>query len=272
MTDDGSFQVITVRETQTVRGVVAAQQARGSTAQALGDLVTGAVLVRETMSPSLRVQGILKRRDKRGYLLGDSHPSGATRGLVGGKLDDTFEMKDAMLQMVRTLQDGRTQQGVVAVPDGGSVSDGLMAYMQESEQITTMTVVGTRFDGDQVTVSGGYLVQLLPGAERGPLAIMTERLEDFRNIDTLLSAPDFAPKSLTEELLYGMPYTPLEESSFDYKCWCSRTSMMGALASLRRADIQEMVDDGEVLEISCDYCGREYRVPPAELRGLLEQN
>jgi molecular chaperone Hsp33 len=181
-------------------------------------------------------------------------------------------MKDALLQMVRTLQDGRVQQGVVAVPDGGDVSSGLMTYMQESEQITTMIVVGTLFEAEQVAVSGGYLIQLLPGAHKGPLAIMTERLEDFRNIDPLLRSDTFSPKALADELLWGFPYTELEHSSFDYRCWCSRTSMLSALASLQKAQIQELVEDGQVLEISCDYCRRDYRVPPAELQGLLDPN
>ncbi len=273
MTDDGSFRVITVRATETVRGVLQRQNAKGSTAKHLADLTTGSVMIRETMSPSLRVQGILKRQDKAGYLLGDSHPSGNTRGLIGGKVGANFTIRGAMLQVVRTLQDGHTQQGVVAVPDDSDISKGLMAYMQDSEQITTMIVVSTLFDdAGEVSVAGGYLVQLLPGAEQAMLAIMTERLEDFRNIDGLLGAPDFTPQGLTKELLYGMPHTELGESNFQYGCWCSRTSMMGALASLNRTEIQSMVDDGEVLEISCDYCARDYRVTPVELRGLLQTN
>lgn len=282
MTDDGAFRIVTLRATQTVSGVLAAQAARGSTARHLGDLVAGSVLVRETMSPQMRVQGILKRRDQAGYLLGDSHPSGKTRGLVSGQVaENGFEMKNALLQMVRTLQDGRMQQGVVAVPDHAGVSEGLMAYMQESEQITTMIVVGTLFEDDlpeegdaapKVKVCGGYLIQLLPGVGRGPLAIMTERLEDFRNIDPMLLSESFSPKALADELLWGMPYTELEQSSFDYDCWCSRASMLGALAGLAREEVQELVSGGQVLEISCDYCHREFRVTPAELQGLLESN
>jgi molecular chaperone Hsp33 len=282
MTDDGAFRIVTLRATQTVAGVITAQGARGNTARHLGDLVAGSVLVRETMSPGLRVQGILKRRDQPGYLLGDSHPSGKTRGLASGQAaEGSFEMKNALLQMVRTLQDGRIQQGVVAVPDDASVSAGLMAYMQESEQITTMIVVGTLFEdglteeGDatpKVKVCGGYLIQLLPGVGRGPLAIMTERLEDFRNIDPMLLAEGFTPKALADELLWGMPYTELEQSSFDYDCWCSRASMLGALASLNRDEVSELVTAGQVLEISCDYCHRDFNVTPAELQGLLESN
>ena len=226
------------------------------------------------MSPSLRVQGILKRQDRKGYLLGDSHPNGNTRGLIGGhQVKEGFELHDAMLQVMRTLQDGRVQQGVVSVPEGTNVSRGLMAYMQESEQITTMIVVDTLFQDDgQLVASGGYLVQLLPGADRAPLAIMTERLEDFKSVESFLRDPAFDPKALMAELLWGMPYTELDSSSFSYGCWCSRSSMLGALSSLNRDEVQSMVDDGEVLEISCDYCQRQYRVTPVELHGLLEHN
>ena len=273
MTDDGSFRVVTLRATQTVAGVLKSQRVDPATARHLGDLVIGSVLIRETMSPALRVQGLLKREGRAGYLLGDSHPSGRARGLAAIQRESgPFEMQGAVLQMMRTLQDGRVQQGVVAVPDGADVSRALMTYMQESEQITTMIVVCTQLNGDEVTAAGGYLLQLLPKAERGPLAVMAERLDDFRDIDKLVASTDFTPGALCSELLWGMPYTPLEESEFAYGCWCSRTSMLGAVASLGRGDIQEMVDAGEVLDIQCDYCGENYRLPPNELVGLLDDN
>ena len=273
MTNDGSFRVITLRATQTVAGVLQSQRVDPTTARHLGDLVIGSVLIRETMSPALRVQGILKREGQSGYLLGDSHPSGKARGLAAMHQDAApFEMRGAILQMMRTLQDGRVQQGVVAVPDGTDVSRALMTYMQESEQITTMIVVSTQLDGEQVTAAGGYLVQLLPKAERGPLAVMAERLEDFRDINKLVANTEFTPAALCSELLWGMPYTPLEESEFAYGCWCSRTSMLSAIASLGRSEIQQLVDAGDVLDVQCDYCGTNYRLPPNELVGLLDEN
>lgn len=272
MTDDASFRVITVDSSATVQGVLEMQGATGNTAKHLADLVTGAVLVRETMSPSLRVQGILKRQNVSGYLLADSHPSGDTRGLVSANAEaPEFEMQGAMLQMMRSMQNGQVQQGVVSVPDNSNVSTALMTYMQESEQITTMIAVSSLLDGDQVR-AGGYLVQLLPGAERGALAIMTERLEDFRNVDHLVGKADFSPTELLSELLYGMPFTQLGDTGFRAGCWCSHSSMLSALASLGRDEIQSMVDDGEVLEINCDYCQTEYRVAPPELTGLLDSN
>ncbi|HVU04686.1 MAG TPA: Hsp33 family molecular chaperone HslO [Polyangiaceae bacterium] len=269
MTDDGTFRVVTADTTRTVRGALAAQGVKGATARHFGDLITGVVLLRLTMAPQLRVQGILRGKGSTGTLVADSHPTGKTRGLVSESQGPLELGPGSLLRLMRTLHDGRLQQGVVEVPDGG-INEALMEYMQVSEQVTTMIAVGTIFDGDEVVSAGGYLVQLLPGAKRGPLMVMTERLEEFRSIDDRLAKRDFSPASLMEELLYAMPFTPLGETDVHFECWCSRLSVMSALSTLPRGEIESLISIGEVLEIRCDYCTTEYRVAPAELRGLLD--
>lgn len=273
MTDDGAFRVITARTTETVRGVLSAQGARGPTARYFGDLLTGVVLLRLTMAPQLRVQGILRGTGASGTIVADSHPTGRTRGLVSHRSGaEGLEVgPGSMLRLMRTLHDGRLQQGIVEVPDGG-ISEALMRYMQVSEQVITMVSVGTVFDDTGVVSAGGYLVQLLPEAMRGPLFVMTERLEEFTSIDERLRSPDFTPAWLMGELLHRMPFTPLGTTDVRCECWCSHVSVMAALGTLPRFEVQSMIDDGQVLEIRCDYCNREYRVSPVELRGLVETN
>jgi molecular chaperone Hsp33 len=272
MTDDGAFRVITASTTHTVRGAIRAQRAHGQTARTFGDLITGAILFRETMAPDLRVQGILRGAQNSGSLVADSHPSGQTRGLVQMKAGNAELMLEpgAVIQMMRTLPGGRINQGVVEVPPDGGVSRALMAYMQVSEQVVSMVAVATLLEGDEVRAAGGYMVQLLPEVGRGPLAIMTERLRDYESIDAQLREPEFSPAWLLEQLLYGMPFTQLDENQIDYGCWCDELRVMSALATLGRADIEHLLSTNEVLEISCEYCRREYRIPPARLRGLLE--
>jgi len=273
MTDDGAFRVITARTTHTVRGVLEAQAATGKTARCFADLLTGVVLLRLTMAPQLRVQGILRDRSAGGAIVADSHPTGCTRGLVSqpSGSEPVSLGPGSILRLMRTLHDGRLQQGIVEVPEGG-ISEALMTYMQVSEQVITMVSVGTIFDNGHVVSAGGYLVQLLPEAMRGPLFVMTERLEEFTSIDDRLRNPDFSPVSLMGELLHRMPFTPLGTTDVRCECWCSQVSVMAALGMLPRAEVQSMINDGQTLEIRCDYCNREYRVAPAELRGLVETN
>ncbi|HTA92051.1 MAG TPA: Hsp33 family molecular chaperone HslO [Polyangiaceae bacterium] len=273
ITDDGAFRVITARTTHTVRGAIEAQNAGGETARHFGDLLTASILFRETMAPNLRVQGILKG-SAGGSVIADSHPSGQTRGLIQLKGEATeIELgSGSVLQLMRTLTNGRINQGVVEVPQQGGITQALMAYMQSSEQVFSMLAVGTLFDGDRVVSAGGYMVQLLPEVGRGPLMIMTERLRDFEAIDPQLANPLFTPTWLLDELLYGMPFTRLEESPVSFGCWCDELRVVSALASLSRADLEHLLSTNEVLEIACEYCKRDFHIAPARLRGLLEQS
>ena len=274
ITDDGAFRVITARTTETVRGAIEAQGVTGATARHFGDLLTGSILFRETMAPNLRVQGILKGSSGSGSLIADSHPSGQTRGLVqlkGGAREIDLG-HGAVLQLMRTLSSGRINQGVVEVPKDGGISHSFMSYMQASEQVISMLAVGTLFEGDRVQSAGGYIVQLLPEVGRGPLMVMTERLRDFESIDAQLGESSFTPSWLLDELLYGMPFTRLEESSVRFECWCDELRVVSALASLSRDDLEHLLSTNEVLEIACEYCKRDFRIAPARLRGLLEQS
>lgn len=274
MTDDGAFRVIVARSTETVRGICQAQNANGNTARTLGNLLTATALFRETMSPNLRVQGILRGADGKGTLVADSAPEGKTRGLVQARPanGDSLRPEGALLQMMRTLHNGSVNQGVVRVASGGTVSDAMMAYMKESEQVDTMLAVSTILGDDgRVVAAGGYMVQLLPEVGRGPLAIMAERLEDFRTIDHLLTG-EFTPEWLRDELLYGMPFTELDTTELSFECWCSENRLLGALATLPKHEIQSMLDDGKPLEITCDYCLKDYTIQPVRLRGLVGQN
>lgn len=273
MTDDGAFRVITARTSETVRGTMTAQGADGNMARTLGELVTGAILYRETMAPQLRVQAVLKGSGGSGSLVADSHPSGRTRGLVQLKPGRELELeKGAVIQMMRTMASGRIAQGLVELPVGGGISQALMSYMQTSEQVVSMVAVSTVVSDAGVVAAGGYMVQLLPEVGRGPLMLMTERLREFENIDALVGEPSFSPTTLLEELLYGMPYTRLEESPVSFECWCDELRVVAAIASLSKADLEHLLSDGEVLEIACEYCKREYRIPPARLRGLLDRS
>jgi molecular chaperone Hsp33 len=273
MTDDGAFRVITARTTETVRGATVAQGAAGTTARMFGELLTGAILYRETMAPQLRVQGVLRGSRGTGSLVADSHPSGRTRGLVQVEQGREIDLGEgAVIQMMRTMPGGRINRGIVGVPDGGGISQAIMEYMQTSEQVVSTIAVATVLDDTGIAAAGGYMVQLLPEVGRGPLMVMTERLREFESIESRVLASSFSPEGLLDELLYGMPFTRLEESNVGFDCWCDELRVVSALATLSRGDIQNLLSDGEVLEIDCAYCKREFRIAPARLQGLLEQS
>jgi molecular chaperone Hsp33 len=273
ITDDGAFRVIAADTTATVRGALAAQNVEGpELVRAFADLLTGAVLVRESMSPDNRLQAILQGDDPRSRMIADTHPSGATRGLVQMPADmRTMPLGESgMLKIARTLYNGQLHQGVVRVPPTTpTISGAFMAYMQESEQVVTVIAVGSHFAGGEVVAAGGYVVQLLPGVEEGPLMLMTERLKDFEDIVPLLARGAASPEALLAETLYGMPYTKVGERTVHFGCNCSPDRLAVSLASLPRADIESLIAGGKALEIQCDYCHTNYEFSLDRLRSLL---
>jgi len=273
VTDDGAFRVIAVRTTDTVRRMLATQSLWGAEAVHLADLVTGTILVRETMAPTHRVQGLLRSADGTCLWVGDSHPDGGARGLLTRKdKNAAAPTKGGTLEMVRTLHNGELHRGVVEVPVGGTMSQALMVYLQESEQVVSMLAIACVLGDDHVVAAGGYVVQLLPEVGRGPLAIMAERLRDFENIGPVLAKLDAATSPLMDEILYGMPFTLLEECPLAWRCRCSAERVLATLATLPRTDLIELSADDKPIELSCDFCCSKYAVSPAELRALLAES
>src|SRR5690606_35720355 len=162
----------------------------------------------------------------------------------------------------------------VGIPSA-SLDSAFMTYFDQSEQILTMIGLGVaNGEGGQVEAAGGYLVQLLPEAKesKGPLAVLTERFEDYRDMPAVLRELGADPRALMERIFEGMPFTWLADSTIHFGCTCSQERILSSLATLDRAEIESLMADGEPLEMSCDYCGREYHVELATLRGLLSSS
>jgi len=272
LTDDDTVRVMVAVTSRTVRGAIEAQRARGETARHFADLLTGAVLVRETMAPQYRVQAVLKGARGRGTLVADAHPDGLTRGLVQVSDDERLTLGAGGSLLMMRGGANRMYRSVTEPPDGGSVAEALMVYLQTSEQIISVTAVGATTRDDSIEHAGGYLVQLLPGAARGPLMVMTERLAAMPPIGELLASVGGDADALLAELLYLMPHTKLGDSDVRHGCLCDVNAVLASLGTLPREEIVELMKGDEVLELSCDYCRTEYAIPTTRLEGLLARS
>lgn len=275
VTEDLAFRVITVRTTDTVRAAAQKQGATPEAAEQLAALITGAILVRTTMAPQLRVQAILHGAAHSGQLVADAHPDGWSRGLVKVRppARSIALGSDSVLKVMRSMPNGQLHQGMVDVPAEQGIPAGIMSYMQHSEQVICVAGIGCARDGDEIVEAGGYLLQLLPEASDAPLAVMTERLaHDFADLPGFLAHHQGSAEDLLEEILYAMPHQRVEDGPLRFDCNCSPVRVLTSLATLPRSDIEQFITEGEALHLTCDYCRAEYAVEPEQLRGLLESS
>lgn len=61
-----------------------------------------------------------------------------------------------------------------------------------------------------------------------------------------------------------------EESPIRFACNCSKERVSKALISIGKKELQEMIEDGEDIEVNCHFCGKSYSFTPKELRALKE--
>jgi molecular chaperone Hsp33 len=262
MTADGGIRVIAARTTATTAAAARAQGLDGDAAKQLAELITGAVLLREAMSPGHRVQLILRDADG-ASVVADSHPDGMNRGVVSAGPEQSDD-SGPLLTVCRTLATGALHQGIVSLTENGDISDALMRYMQSSEQIVTSITVGA-WTGEGVSMSGGYLVQLLPNAHADVLRQVTEGLESLDSAAVLL-APD-GVEGMVDAVCGEVEYTVLGTGPLRFGCNCSRERFVTGIDSLADADIAEIQDAGQPLEVRCEACGQTYEILPTELRG-----
>ncbi len=275
MTNDGSFRVIAIRTTDTVREALQKQETLyPHDAEVFTELLTGAVLVRQTMAPQHRVQIILKEDKASSHqMVADSFPEGLTRGVVQGiDVDNRFSHgSHNLLQVMRVLFNNELQQGIVHTPEMGGVSQALTDYMLQSEQVASAIDVATFLDANNNVVSaGGFIVQMLPEANQDTINAMLQRLEKRQPLFTVISQEGMSPKEILADLMGDLEYTLLGDEPVFYGCTCSEIKLVSAMATLGHDEIQRIISDGEVMDVKCDYCKTNYAIGPEQLKPLLE--
>ncbi len=275
MTNDGSFRVIAIRTTDTVREALQKQETLyPHDAEVFTELLTGAVLVRQTMAPQHRVQIILKEdKASSNQMVADSFPEGLTRGVVQGiDVDNRFSHgSHNLLQVMRVLFNNELQQGIVHTPEMGGVSQALTDYMLQSEQVASAIDVATFLDANNNVVSaGGFIVQMLPEANQDTINAMLQRLEKRQPLFTVISQEGMSPKEILADLMGDLEYTLLGDEPVFYGCTCSEIKLVSAMATLGHDEIQRIISDGEVMDVKCDYCKTNYAIGPEQLKPLLE--
>ena len=57
-----------------------------------------------------------------------------------------------------------------------------------------------------------------------------------------------------------------------FYCNCSKERVEQAVVSIGRKEIQEMIDDGEDIEVKCHFCNTAYRYTVDELKNIIKRS
>lgn len=153
----------------------------------------------------------------------------------------------------------------------GEIAEDITAYFVESEQVPTACALGVLVDKDQsVAAAGGYLVQLLPGADESAIQRLEESIARLGPVtDALHGGADAV--QLLGRVLEGQEPELLERRPVAYKCYCSRERVSRAIISMGKEEMQSLIEEQGGAELTCQFCDKVYRFTKEDLQELLEE-
>lgn len=151
----------------------------------------------------------------------------------------------------------------------GEIAEDFAYYFTVSEQTPSAVSLGVLVDKDlSIKAAGGFIVQMLPGADELLADLITYRLQEIPPITTLISEGKTIEEIL-EFIFEGMDLKILEDIKPEYKCDCSMERVEKALISIGKDDLQELYNDGKSEEIVCNFCNKKYEFTNEHIGELL---
>lgn len=278
---DAPVKAMAISATGLVERARAIHQTLPVATAALGRTLMAASLIGNTLkeengSVTVRVSG----GGPLGSILAVSDSEGNVRGYVQngqvelplkspGKLDVGSAVgTDGVITVMKDL--GLREPYIGSTPlISGEIAEDITAYFVESEQIPTACALGVLVERDlTVATAGGYLIQLLPGADETVIQAIEEGIKALGPVTPAL-ARGLGPQALLEQVLSAFSLELLEETPVEYRCYCSRERMETALISMGREELAALIEEQDGVELTCQFCDAVQRFEKDELAALL---
>ena len=152
------------------------------------------------------------------------------------------------------------------------IAKDLTYYYMNSEQVPSSVGLGVLMNKDNtVKCAGGFIIQLMPFAEDATIDKLEENLKNVTSVTELLDH-GCTPEGLLDALLGNLGIEVLDTLPTQFHCNCSKERVEKAVASVGREDLQAMIDDGEDIEVKCDFCNSTYKYTVDELKEILKES
>lgn len=151
----------------------------------------------------------------------------------------------------------------------GEIAEDVTAYLAGSEQIPSACALGVLVDTDQsVLCAGGYLIQLLPGADDGVAQRVEQGVARAGAVSRALQG-GLGGVELVRQVLEGFELEVLSEEPVEYRCYCGRDRVTRALISMGREELKDLIREQGGAELTCQFCDAVYHFTREELEAVL---
>ena len=239
---------------------------------ALGRLLTAACLMGSTLkedenSITLRVNGsgpigtMLVVSDSEGNVRGYAeHPLVELPLRADGKLDVGGVVgKDGVLSVVRDTGAGEPYIGQTSLVSG-EIAEDITAYYATSEQTPCVCALGVLVNKDlSIAASGGFLLNLLPGASDEEIDRIENNIQKMRPISEMLQE-GAKPMDIVKTVMVGFEPQTMLARDVEYRCHCSLERTKNILLGLGKEELNQMKQEQKTAEVECHFCNKKYTI------------
>jgi len=248
---------------------------------ALGRSMTASVMLGAMLKGEEKITVKINGGGPIGTILVDTNAKGEVRGYVAnpqthfdlneqGKLDVKRAVGTNGLMTV-SKDIGLQQPFTGQIPIiSGEIGEDFTSYLFNSEQTSSAVGVGVLVNPDNtIQTAGGFIIQLMPGAEDEIISAIEERLKVIAPISSMI-AEGMTPEQILEQVLGEGNVKVLEKMPVQFQCQCSEERVTNAIISLGSEEIQDMIQTDGQAEANCHFCNETYHFTKENLEELRE--
>lgn len=247
---------------------------------ALGRLLSAGAIMGSMMKGDKDIVTIsLKGNGPAGYITVTADSHGHVKGFPGnpnvdiprkyaGKLDVGAAVGRGLLTVSYDLGLKEPYSGQVEIQTG-EVAEDLAYYFTVSEQLPSAVGLGVMVDTDSsVKYAGGFILQLLPDAPEDVIELLEKKLANLEPV-TAMMEKGMTPEDMLSYIFEGVDIEFTERHDVEFYCDCSKEKVKRALAAISDKDLQDIVNDGEDIEVKCYFCNTAYKFSIADIKDIL---
>ncbi|MBU8881395.1 Hsp33 family molecular chaperone HslO [Bacillus sp. FJAT-29790] len=279
---NGQVRAYAVRTTDTVGEAQARHLTWPTASAALGRSISAGVMMGAMLKGEEKLTIKIEGGGPIGAILVDSNAKGEVRGYVTnpqihfdlnehGKLDVRRAVgTTGTLSVVKDIGMRDYFTGQVPIVSG-ELGEDFTYYLVSSEQTPSSVGVGVLVNPDNsILAAGGFILQLLPGADEGTITKIENRLKEIPPVSKLIQR-GLTPEELLIELLGKENVKILEKLPVAFTCTCSEERFADAIISLGTEEIQDMIDTEGSAEAQCHFCNEIYHFSREKLEELKQE-
>ena len=283
ITSDGAVMVSAIDSTDIAYKASVLHGTSPVASAALGRLLSAASMMGAQLKSSkstinIRFEGdgplgaVMAVADANGNVKGFvSDPDCPTEHYNSGKLNVAAAVGHGIMSVMKDFGEGEPYIGKIPIISG-EIAEDITNYYATSEQIPTVCALGVLIDKEsaQVLLSGGLLIQLLPGADDSTIDRIEQNVSVLDSVTTML-AKGMTALDMCKAALQGFEVEVLDEFPVKYVCGCSREKIASLIAAMPEKEIQAMIEQDHGAQADCRFCKKHYSFTEEELISLKQK-